>query len=195
MVSVYSALFLSLRKAVTFSTYRMRTAKSIIFCRRAPKSCRYFDLETGHTNLPETVLKRYDYGFIQEIIGNPGLDYFKQYECELKRHGCAEATALPLFKLMWDLRHDRYSLTNLTSPHELLKALNELLSVDVPDRTDLDERLLQILIQILEKRIPLNDIINEKLAALPAKSRSRTLRSLCTAYVYQIVRANHETHV
>lgn len=192
MYCIYSALFLPFRKTLTFGTGQTGTPKTIIFTDRQGGFGKYFDLSNGETNIPEMTLKKFSgYGVIDEIAEFPetaDIDYFKRFENGLREYGCAETMSLGLYKLVWEAaRID--SIIDNSPVDELLRKLNELLSIDVPNRNPLDGQILKLLLRATEKQIPLNDILIGKLARLPSITGNETLKFLCAAYVYGNIQA------
>jgi hypothetical protein len=192
IVDIYSYLFLSMRKTVTFSTHKMRTHRTIIFSKEIPvdPKINYYDLKSGKTNVK---LKKFDdYGFIDEIAGGSvpkDLDYFKSFEKELNKHGCAGTTSLTLFKFAYEFDKEAGK-----APKELLKKFNELLGINVPNRNLLDKKIIEFFLEILEKKIELNDVLILKIASLPQKTSNESLIKLSTSYIYELVKNNYEKY-
>jgi hypothetical protein len=193
MFAVYSGLFLSLRKKLSFATFDApKTAKEtkkdsvsarLIFDREQPMNtkCKFFALDSGETNIAEDVLKKYDsYGFIDEIAQNPqmaSMNFFKNIEDDLSDYGCEDTTSMGLFKLVWGADRNA-ALTD----EELPVKLGELLKTAVPNRYPLDEQIIEVFTMIQDRGIELDDQIGEKLANLSSVSSNKILVDLCTAY-------------
>ena len=195
MCCLYRALLLPLRKSLMFTTYEKGSHKTIVFSRRIAQvesdSCnlarrRYFDLSTGETNMPESTLKKLStYGFIDDIANSPKaatLDYFKSFEDALREYGCGEVTNLNLYKFVYDMNRIDDILRGDNA--ELLKKLNELLSISLPNRKALDEQILRLFTTALERNIEPNDVLISKLASASSASHNKTLICLCAVCVY-----------
>ena len=189
MYCIYSALFFPFRKGLTFSTYELKNAlpKTIVFSRsvREGTEC-YFELESGKTDIQDSVLKRFDeLGFIDEIADYPETatsGYFKSFEVDLREYGCAESTSLNLYKLVWE--SERVKIAELPDS-DLPKKLNELLSIDVPNQKIIHERITEVFLRITERGVRLNDILAGKIAKLPQATNNPILANLCKACIYR----------
>ncbi|MCL1902821.1 MAG: hypothetical protein FWF94_00195 [Oscillospiraceae bacterium] len=207
MSLIYSLLFLPFRRLLSFSTYEAEnfTPKTIIIDRRLPefvndslpddKRYKYFDLATGETNISDLTLRKFSvYGFIDEIAETPkmaNLNYFKSFESDLREYGCTESTSLNLYKLVYEAENiDRILEGDID---DILKKLNELLSINPPNRTLLDAQILKVIFKLSEKtKFPLCDVLNDilirKLALLSSETDNDLLKALCDFGTYTSIR-------
>lgn len=182
MVCVYSAVPFEFRKNITYSTYENQkgTPKTIIFNRQRSTANGYFvDPKTGENNvLSDVVLKRWEkYEFMKVAPHDPTANidgYFRELEKKLSLFGSAQTTSLDLYKIAHDLILDDSNKTSALTPEALGKRLNEFLSIPI-NHPYLDQQIQYVLGDIVNYKVILNDILEEKLCRKLEKTQDQDL--------------------
>lgn len=171
MYLVYSVLPLSMRSRFSFRTYNLRnlSGAKITFDEGTPNG-KYYDLSSGNNNvfLDSNVLANSrKLSFIKYIIENihssSSSDYFEALQDSLESVGQANSTDLNTIELAHNmlLSSDDESDSELTDI-EILKKFQEYVSLDYTNEV-IDENIVKYLSLIIQKGIPLNETLMNRL--------------------------------
>ena len=172
MTCIYMSLPIEFRKKITYSTYELQNGavKTIIFDRKVKNAGDYHIIpQSGENNvISDILLKRWEkYDFMRFVPNNYkeniNLDqYFNRLEEKLSLFGSTQTTSLDLYKIAYDLISDEENQNTAVTSEFLCKRLNELLSAPI-NHPYIDQQIQYVLSDIIEYKVPLNDIISEKL--------------------------------